>query len=333
MLAKNGWPNIKENCPKNFDGSAGAMEVECAKILWSRSVEKCKLRYTTILCDGDSKAFDAVTNLNVYGPGNVIQKEDCINHVSKRMGTALRNLVASSKAQKNSISGKGKGKLTLQKVTKIQNYYGRAIKDHASDIPLLKKKIMAILLHLSSTDKLPKHNQCPPGKTSWCFWHRAVANSAVPGPHKDHETLSPDIGKKLVPIFLRLSDEALLKRCSRTKTQNANESVHNIIWKLCPKSTFVGRRTLKAAVSLAMCQFAMGATFRVVLLRTLNLVPGDILVNSSLEKSLVRIKKAEEANSSHAKSKRRQLKYKKQTKELQKKSKEGESYAAGGFDC
>ena len=107
----------KENCPKNFDGSAGAMEVECAKILWSRSVDKCNVRYTTILCDGDSKAFDAVTDLNVYGPANLIQKEDCINHVSKTMGTALRNLVASSKAQKDSTSGKGK--LTLQKVAKM----------------------------------------------------------------------------------------------------------------------------------------------------------------------------------------------------------------------
>ena len=70
-----------------------------------------------MLCDGDSKAFDAETDLNVYGPGNLIQKEDCINHVSKRMGTALTNLVASSKAQKDSVSGKGN--LTLQKVAKM----------------------------------------------------------------------------------------------------------------------------------------------------------------------------------------------------------------------
>ena len=31
-----------QNCPKNFDGTAGAMKVACAKNVWSRSVQKCK---------------------------------------------------------------------------------------------------------------------------------------------------------------------------------------------------------------------------------------------------------------------------------------------------
>ena len=72
------------------------------------------------------------------------------------MGTALRRVVAASKAQKDSISGRGK--LTQEKMAKMQNYYGRAIKDHADDIPLLKKRIMAIILHLSSTDQSPKQH-------------------------------------------------------------------------------------------------------------------------------------------------------------------------------
>ena len=96
---------LEPNCPKNFEGTAGAMEVACAEKLWSRSIEKHNVRYTTSLSDGDSKAFDAVTSLNPYGTDIQIQKEDCVNHVSKRMGTALRNLVAMSKAQKVQLSG------------------------------------------------------------------------------------------------------------------------------------------------------------------------------------------------------------------------------------
>ena len=38
-----------------------------------------------MLCDGDSKAFDAVNSQSVYGAEKPITKEDCINHVSKRM--------------------------------------------------------------------------------------------------------------------------------------------------------------------------------------------------------------------------------------------------------
>ena len=61
------------NCPKNFEGSnGGAMEVACAERLWSRSIEKHKLRYTTILCGGDSKAYEAVKG--VYGPDIKVEK-------------------------------------------------------------------------------------------------------------------------------------------------------------------------------------------------------------------------------------------------------------------
>ena len=156
-----------KNCLKNFDGSANAMEVECALRMWKRSIEKNGMRYTTMLCDGDSKSFDAVTEAKVYGPDVEIEKEDCVSHISKWLGTALRNLASESKAQGLSVTGKGK--LTHQKIMKIQNYYGRAIKDHHDDIPLLKQQIFAILMHLSSSDRFPKHQHCPPGERSWCF--------------------------------------------------------------------------------------------------------------------------------------------------------------------
>ncbi len=68
----------------------------------------------------------------------------------------MKNLVGESKVQKESISAKGK--LTKELIGKIQNYYEKGIKDHATDIPLLTNRIMAILLHLSSTDTLPKHS-------------------------------------------------------------------------------------------------------------------------------------------------------------------------------
>ena len=245
-----------ESCQKNFSGSAAAMEVECAKRLWARSIEKHQFRYINVLSDGDSKAYDAIRSLEPYGKEKAIIKEDCINHVAKRMGTALRNIVTASKVMKKPIAGKGK--LTQQKIAKIQNYYGRAIKDNCSDAELCKRRIMAILLHMSSTDQNPKHFHCPPGPNSWCFFQRSTAKHETPGPHSDHETLPVEIGKQLVPIFQRLSDTDLLKRCSRNKTQNPNESFHKVIWKICPKTTYIGRRTVQTAVALAACQFIMG---------------------------------------------------------------------------
>ena len=58
------------------------------------------------------------------------------------MGTALRNLVASSRAQKESISGKGK--LTHKMMDKMQNFYGRAIKDCGEDVQMMRPRIFSI---------------------------------------------------------------------------------------------------------------------------------------------------------------------------------------------
>ena len=63
------------------------------------------------------------------------------------MGAALRNMTDECKSRKESISGNGK--LTEVKINKIQNYYGRAIKGHCNDIELMKKRIYAILFHMS----------------------------------------------------------------------------------------------------------------------------------------------------------------------------------------
>ena len=71
-------------------------------------------------------------------------------------------IVASSKGSKESISGNGR-----------PTYYGRASKDlTGDDMNMLKKSIIAI--HLSSTDKMPKHMHCPPGVHSWLFWQKAL---------------------------------------------------------------------------------------------------------------------------------------------------------------
>ena len=69
----------------------------------------------------------------------VTAKNECVNHVSKRMGTALNHLKDECKVQGQSITGKGK--LTNQMIIKIQKYYGHAIKDNENDIN--RRKLLA----------------------------------------------------------------------------------------------------------------------------------------------------------------------------------------------
>lgn len=73
------------------------MEAEGAVRIYQRSEEKRKLRYLPFVGDGDSKAYSSVQQAVPYGHAVYIEKEECIAHVTKRMGTNLRALVAKNK--------------------------------------------------------------------------------------------------------------------------------------------------------------------------------------------------------------------------------------------
>ena len=91
------WFETHSNeCNRNFDGTSGGMEAAAAEMLWELSVERHRFRYTTIVSDGDAKTFKHLCDRRVYGDVE-LKKEECINHVAKRLGTALRKLASSGK--------------------------------------------------------------------------------------------------------------------------------------------------------------------------------------------------------------------------------------------
>ena len=71
--------------------------MEAAKHLWERSVCCRGLMYTGMLGDGDSKAYQAVFELQPYGPDVLIVREECMNHAHKLIGTALLKLTKKEK--------------------------------------------------------------------------------------------------------------------------------------------------------------------------------------------------------------------------------------------
>lgn len=74
-----------------------AMESAGMLVLFQRSIEFLGLRYTTYIGDGDSNSYLSVVNAQPYGPLVSIAKEDCISHVTKRMGNGLREIVKANK--------------------------------------------------------------------------------------------------------------------------------------------------------------------------------------------------------------------------------------------
>ncbi|GFS48185.1 uncharacterized protein TNCV_2295971 [Trichonephila clavipes] len=249
------WPKgHADECDKNFDGTSGAMEMHAALIMWRRSISDCQMRFVSMLSDGDSKTFQFLSDNKIYGSDIKIEKEECLNHIAKRLGK-----VKEWKVKKVTLGGRKQGSLTNKNITKLQNYYRKAITDNVPDTDKMKTAIYASLMHCSSTDKNPMHGQCPEGESSWCFYKRAIAKGETPGSHSSMRTyLSPQVVEKIMPVYQRLASDTILERCVAGKTQNSNESLHSCIWRKCPKEVFVSKRRLEIAVTDATEKHNLG---------------------------------------------------------------------------
>ena len=69
------------------------MEADGALALFKRSQSKLGLTYKTYIGDGDSKSYSSVAKAMPYGPLVHIAKEECVAHITKQMGSGLREIV------------------------------------------------------------------------------------------------------------------------------------------------------------------------------------------------------------------------------------------------
>ena len=138
------WREQHTTCSCNYAGSSGAMEKAAAEVMWRRSEDMHRFRYTTMLSDGDSSTHRHLCDLKLYD-GTPIDKE-CINHVAKRLGTALRKVVAEEKKAGTTLGGRGYGKLTQATTTKLTAYYGNTIRGHPGDLDGMCDVVFATML-------------------------------------------------------------------------------------------------------------------------------------------------------------------------------------------
>lgn len=101
----------------------------------------------------------------------------------------------------------------------------------------MKDAVWATYFHYSSTDKKPQHGNCPEGPDSWCAWQRASATNTLSSFKHDYTPLPDDVLTAMKPIYedLTISKDELLERCVGGFTQNNNESLNQLIWKVTPK--------------------------------------------------------------------------------------------------
>ena len=100
----------KLNCMINHAGSSESVEKEGAILIFRRSIEWRGLQYVGSVGDGDSSCFGSVKK--VMAAVYKARKEECVGHIRKRMGTALRKFVKDNKGKKlgdgKGVDGKGR---------------------------------------------------------------------------------------------------------------------------------------------------------------------------------------------------------------------------------
>ncbi|GFX91704.1 uncharacterized protein TNCV_3682901 [Trichonephila clavipes] len=115
----------------------------------------------------------------------------------------------------------------------------------------MKTEIYTTLFHSISTSQKPQHFKYLSGKDYWGFFQATLARGEVPSSHvKPVKTPLKEANlAKIMPIYQRLASNEL-QRCIRCVTQNANESLHSIIWGKCSKETSATLRR----VTIAVCE-------------------------------------------------------------------------------
>lgn len=311
--------NVKKaahECKSNFQGSSGGMESAGAIAIFRRSVETRGVMYTKYLGDGDSKGFSSVVEDKPYGDSN-IEKLECVGHIQKRMGSRLRSLCKQKKGQKLS-DGKGltgKGRLTDATIDKLQNYYGLAIRRNCNDLENMIRAVWSTYFHKRSTDDRPLHHLCPEGADSWCKYNKALQLNQ---PYTHEISLPEAVLLAIHPTYKDLAKPDLLKKCLHGQTQNPNESFNSVIWKRVPKTEFVGIETLKFGVADAVLTFNEGNIAKSSVLMNLGCTLSLNTIGGLKKVDQTRIYKAEKAVlaiTKEARTKKRQLKRKREDAE------------------
>ena len=265
-----------------------------------------------------------------------VLKLDCVGHVQKRMGKALRDLQKQKgKLQDGKSVGGKSGRLTKSAIEKLQKYYGNAIRNHVIKGPItpeqrkvavseMKKEIKAGLYHSCKLLAKERHQFCP--ENSWC----AFKNRCRKFTEKNHH-LDAIFATFLEPVYNRLSDDTLLERCLPGHTQNPNECLNSLVWIRCPKHKWFGRKRVEMAAISAILQFSSGATAKHRIMELSDIPAGTQTSHASLRRDNLRVKKAQKRASDKFKKYRRATRRVAVRVEESRIQKEGTSYEAGAF--
>ncbi|KAL8573943.1 hypothetical protein ACOMHN_029390 [Nucella lapillus] len=161
------------------------------------------------------------------------------------------------------------------------------------------------------------------------FTSEPLQTTPLPSPHK--RSLPASVAQALKPIYERLGDPQLLRRCLAGKPQNSNESFHSVLWSLCPKERWGNLRTVDTALAIAVQRFNKGASALQDVMLELELVTGSTVEDFALKEDTARVRKATKKSSDKEKEKRKKMDTVRRREQQERREREGEVYGPGQF--
>ena len=120
---------------------------------------------------------------------------------------------------------------------------------------------VALQVLLSHTKE--KHDHCPPGDSSWCYFQKRMAQYIIDGgstpPSTREPYLTPAEFARAVEVLKVFESLSFCSSITLGKTENSNESLHNMLWHNSPKSKHVGQKSLAASTGLSVLSFNDGS--------------------------------------------------------------------------
>ena len=123
-------------------------------------------------------------------------------------------------------------------------------------------------------DEIPWHDKWPSGPDSWCPCQRASAMNTLSSFKHDYYPLPSDVSSAIKPIYEELSKEELFERCVGGFTQNNNESLNQLIWKITPKILPACSKIVDIAACVAAGTFNEGVSALLLFMHGMDLKLG-----------------------------------------------------------
>ncbi|KAG7172195.1 hypothetical protein Hamer_G009538 [Homarus americanus] len=260
------WKRSHErNCNMNYKGDSDGREEAVVQRMCSRSVERYQVRYVVFITERDSNACDKIMQMNngqgPYGAKHAVVKEESVSHLRKELGAALY------KVRDEMIKMKCP-ELTKEVIGNIQSHCEMSVRQNLGKSRKdMKRAIFSSYFHCTAVDDTPdRHQFCPQGPDSLCFWQKARARNQTPPPHREANMftnffdLTDEIKDKITHIYGRLADDDYLIHCRLVNTLTSNKTLLGWVWHRCGRERYRRLEMLQFATALTCLEWNMGYT-------------------------------------------------------------------------